>query len=157
MDADWTTIAVAFLGTAGTLTGYWVARRNSRDETERLRVQYREDERRNRQNHYHQMLAYFDSLDSWARSGTARGKEFEELGRHFDNLHGGMLLFGDEKVVDALGPVIELLDEIGDGEGSGDEVARWKEAYFSRREALVGHQGDLALLMRNDLSRALPR
>src|SRR4051794_10826965 len=59
-------------------------------KSERLRMQHRENERRNRQGTYHRMVTYFGALDTWARDPQATAEQFRELSNEFDYPQGGV-------------------------------------------------------------------
>jgi hypothetical protein len=167
----------AITGAIGAFTTYKVGQRNAettiatverqadvelekvKAENERLRDQHREAERQNRQGTYHRMLAMFDRLDAWSRNPKATGKQFEALVEEFDFLHGGVLLFGDEDVIEALHPVVMLLNRIGGGHGPEEEETRvrLRAAYQHHRVELMQEQGAVINAMRTDLDRSLPR
>jgi hypothetical protein len=128
-------------------------------ENERLREQHREAERQNRQGTYHRLLAMFDRRDAWSRNPKATGKQFETLVEEFDFLHGGVLLFGDEEVIEALSSVVRLLAVIGAGRGPVEQEGRvrLREAYRHHRVELIQAQGPVIVAMRADLDRSLPR
>lgn len=67
-----------------------VERAKIQGELDRLREEYREAERSNRQGTYHRMLAVLDRMDMWATGYPAQDeKEYMLALEEFNNLVGG--------------------------------------------------------------------
>lgn len=117
MDA---TAVVAIAGLVGTASGavlsYKAGLATSREETERLREQHREEERRNRQGTYHQLITLVNEL-MWAD----RRNLDDLLGRWFF-LSAGITLFGAPEVVEKTRLLSNVL-----AKGSRHQNDEWRE------------------------------
>ena len=124
MDA---TVVVAIAGLIGTSAGavlsYRAGLATAREETERLREQHREDERRNRQGTYHQMLALVNEL-LWVDR-----KRMPELLERWQFVSAGVALFGAPAVVEKVRPLSRILAE---GATSADEAWRTRTIAAAR-------------------------
>ena len=135
------TAVVAVAGFAGTTAAAVLAYRagvaTAREETERLREQHREDERRNRQGTYHQLLALINAL-MWADR-----KSIDQLMERWYFLSAGVALFGATAVVEKVRPLSAVLAE-GATAHDRDE---W-------RNRVVAAARELANAMREDIGVA---
>lgn len=117
MDA---TAVVAIAGLVGTGSGailsYKAGLATSQEETERLREQHREEERRNRQGTYHQLITLVNEL-MW----TERKNLDDLLGRWFF-LSAGITLFGASEVVEKTRLLSNVL-----AKGSEGQNDQWRE------------------------------
>jgi hypothetical protein len=134
------TVVVAIAGLIGTSTGAVLSYRagvaTAREETERLREQHREDERRNRQGTYHQMLALVNEL-LWADR-----EKMPALLERWQFVSAGVALFGAPAVVEKIRPLSRVLAE---GATSADE--EW-------REKAIGAAREVSAAMRDDIGAA---
>lgn len=128
MDA---TAVVAIAGLVGTGSGailsYKVGLATSREETERLREQHREEERRNRQGTYHQLITLVNEL-MWAE----RKNLDDLLGRWFF-LSAGITLFGAPEVVEKTRLLSNVL-----AKGSEGQNDQWREEIRLVAREVVG-------------------
>jgi hypothetical protein len=123
-------------------------------ENERLRDQHHEVERQHRQGTYHRFLAVIDAID---RIGTGMpvptDDEFTATLQEFNYLHGGIHLFGDDRVRDALGPLIDLLEKAGEGNVQyASSVERFRRGYIPHRHAVISAQYAIIEAMRADVT-----
>jgi len=114
------TAVVAIAGLVGTGSGailsYKAGLATSQEETERLREQHREEERRNRQGTYHQLITLVNEL-MWAE----RKNLDDLLGRWFF-LSAGITLFGAPEVVEKTRLLSNVL-----AKGSEGQNDQWRE------------------------------
>jgi hypothetical protein len=114
------TAVVAIAGLVGTGSGailsYKAGLATSQEETERLREQHREEERRNRQGTYHQLITLVNEL-MW----TERKNLDDLLGRWFF-LSAGITLFGASEVVEKTRLLSNVL-----AKGSEGQNDQWRE------------------------------
>jgi hypothetical protein len=174
-DVIWAAIIAGGVGLAGNVTTYFTAKSGAaatvrtaeqaaaveleriNAENERLREQIRDDERRNRQGTYHRMIAVLDRLDYYATGYPPTDEQYNATVAEFNYLHGGILLFGPPSVTDAVGPLIQVLSEIGAGMAAaeGTQAERWRVAYLPRREDFIRAQGRLVAVMHADVTRGV--
>jgi hypothetical protein len=158
VDADLTVMVVAALGLLGTGGGavisYKAAKATAGEETERLRLQFHEDERRERKATYSRLLSLLQRLDTYGTGFPAGEEDFKAATVEYNLLSGEVVLFGDERVIVALHPITATVSQIGNEmariEGSTPE--QWKAAYARHRASLVTGQGRLAEAMRRDVA-----
>ena len=114
MDATAVVAVAGLVGTgSGAILSYKAGLATSKEETERLREQHREEERRNRQGTYHQLITLVNEL-MWVE----RGNLADLLDRWFF-LSAGITLFGAPEVVEKTRLLSNVLAE---GEtGQNDE------------------------------------
>ncbi len=174
-DVFWAAIIAGSVGLIGNVTTYFTAKRGAaatvataersaaveleriRAENERLRDQHREDERRNRQGTYHRMIAVLDRLDYYATGYPPRDEQYDETVAEFNYLYGGILLFGPPSVTNEVGPLLQILSEVGRGMAAaeGTRAERWREAYLPRRDDFTRAQGRLVAAMHADVTRGV--
>lgn len=180
--ADWTLVAstlgaaliAGLAGLDGVLLQSQIARAQSQGETERLRLQHREDERRHRQGVYHDFMDAVSSIDTILRAAAPRildGTIMEESWKpvrellierlyRFRHCVNGLVLFGSEEVeraardldvISFAGADGELLTgllrgevEIGDGESSLTAVQIMLDPWTSTNEARQGWDESVA-------------
>lgn len=131
------TVIVAIAGLVGTGSGavlsYKAGLASSREETERLREQHREDERRNRQGTYHQLIALVNEM-VWADQSTINPL----LDRWFF-LSAGISLFAAPAVVEKTRLLSNVL-----ADGSEEQNEKW-------RERVLGAGREVVAAMREDI------
>lgn len=126
-------------------------------ENERLRNQHREAERQNRQGTYHRFLSVLDRIDMMATGFPGTDEQFEATVAEYNFLHGGIHLFGDERVREALGPVVEgIARAAGSASDAGSVVERFNRGYKPLRVPIIQAEFELIEAMRADIS-ILPR
>lgn len=137
MDA---TVVVAIAGLVGTSTGgvlsYRAGVATAREETERLREQHREEERRNRQGTYHQLVALVNEL-LWSDR-----KKIRTLLERWYFINAGIALFGAPEVVEKSRPLAKVL-----AEGADNPDDAW-------RERVIAAARDVVAAMREDIGVA---
>jgi hypothetical protein len=133
------TAVVAIAGLMGTGLGAFLSYKaglaTSKEETERLREQHREEERRNRQGTYHQLVTLVNEL-MWV--------DRKNLGAVLDRWYfvsAGITLFGAPEVVEK---TRLLSDVIAKGsEGQSDE---WRdEIRLAAREVVAAMRADIGV------------
>lgn len=139
------------------MLSFKLGRDSQREETERLRIQHREDERRNRQGTYHRLLAVLDRFDTFATGYAPTDARFEEALADYNTLHGGVLLFGHESVKGAMGPITVLFEQVGAEIDESAKVASFARAYLKRRRQIIEAQGALVAMMAEDVQRGILR
>lgn len=110
-------------------------------------------ERSNRQGTYHRLLAVYDRFDMYATGWPPADMTFQAALEELNFLVGGVLLFGAESVVAALGPVTTVFEEIGAdmSRRPGSDWAGFLLAYADRREEVIAAQTTLIAAMRDDV------
>jgi len=136
MDA---TVVVAIAGLMGTGGGAVLSYRagvtTAREETERLREQHREEERRNRQGTYHQFVALVNEL-IWADR-----KEIRPLLERWYFISAGISLFGAPAVVEKMRPMSNVL-----AEGAKKTDDAWRERTIAAaREVVAAMREDIGV------------
>jgi hypothetical protein len=122
-DVIWAAAIAGAVGIAGNAAQYLGARQQAdvelakvQAENERLRQQVRESERSNRQDTYNRLLAVLDRLDMFATGYHPEDQAtYTSAVEELNNLIGGVHLFGAEEVRDALWPLAEELERLGEG------------------------------------------
>lgn len=132
-------------------------------ELQRLREEYREAERSNRQGTYHRMLAILDRMDLFATG--FHPKDEGEYGRAletFNNMVGGIHLFGAQPVRDALGPLAEEMERLGERIAERQRTdphepytVAYGAAYREHRGQMIAATADLTMAMRADVTREI--
>lgn len=124
-------VVVAIAGLVGTSAGSFLSYRagllTAREETKRLHEQHREDERRNRQGTYHQLVALVNEL-MWADRNNVR-----ELLPRWYFLNAGISLFGSPEVVEKARPLSRIL-----AEGADNPNREWRERTIAAGRDVVG-------------------
>jgi hypothetical protein len=124
------TVVVAIAGLVGTGSGavlsYKAGLASSREETERLREQHREDERRNRQGTYHQLIALVNEM-VWADQST-----INPLLERWFFLSAGISLFAAPAVVEKTRLLSNVL-----ADGSKEQNEEWRERVLAAGRAVV--------------------
>jgi hypothetical protein len=133
------TALVAIAGLVGTGSGailsYKAGLATSREETERLREQHREEERRNRQGTYHQLIALVNEL-VWADQESVNLL----LDRWFF-LSAGISLFGAPAVVEETRVLSNVL-----AEGAKEQNEEWRERVLAAgRNVIAAMRADIAV------------
>ncbi len=83
-------------------------------ELDRLREEQRQAERANRQGTYHRTLAVLDRMDMFATGSNEESKaDYMAVLEEFNNMVGGIHLFGAEQVREALGPLTSEMERLG--------------------------------------------
>jgi hypothetical protein len=136
MDA---TVIVAITGVVGTSTGailsYRAGLATAREETKRLREQHREEERRNRQGTYHQLVALVNEV-MWSDR-----KRIRELLNQWYFINAGIALFGAPAVVEKARPLSKVL-----AEGADNPNDKWREETISAaREVVAAMREDIGV------------
>jgi hypothetical protein len=167
----------SLLGAAiGAVTTYKVSERNAttteqtverqaevelariRAENDRLRQQIREPERQNRQGTYHRFLAVISRLSSFG-DVPPTDEQLWAAEREFDDLFGGLLLFGRPEAADATAPVTLALHKIrraaSEKDPSNPIGVRWQESYRPHARELIEAQGKLAAVMHADVTEGI--
>ncbi len=120
-----------------------------------MREGYREAERQNRQGTYHRFLAVLNQMDSFAIGYAPVEAEYDETLAEFNVLHAGLLLFGAPKVKEALGPVVDLLDQVGAGMDAREKVPSFIRSYQPLRRQILEAQGELISAMASDANAGI--
>ena len=189
-DIIWAAVVAGGVGAIGNLTTYLVSKRASQTaietaerqaataiataerhaevelakvsgELEKLRQANREAERSNRQGTYHRLLAVLDRLDMFA-TGYDPGDElaYTRSLEEFNNLVGGIHLFGAQEVRDALRFLAQQLEMVGGA--IGDErnadhsvtfAVAYGKAYRERRSCIIAAVNGVTEAMRADVTR----
>lgn len=136
MDATAVVAIAGLIGTgSGALLSYKAGLAASKEETERLREQHREDERRNRQGTYHQLITLVNEL-MW----VDRTKLDDLLERWFF-LSAGITLFGAPDVVEKTRSLSNVLAK--GAEGQNEE---WREEIrLVAREVVAAMRSDIGV------------
>lgn len=128
-------------------------------ELEKLREQYREAERSNRQGTYHRLFGVINRQDMIGTGAMqATDAEYTALVQEFNFLFGGVLLFGAEPVTEAINAFVAHLNELGrdmSSQSSGTQVERLRAVYPAHRERLMDAEGALIVAMRDDVTSGL--
>jgi hypothetical protein len=95
-------------------------------ENERLGEQHREDERRNRQGTYHELVALVNEL-LWADR-----RRVNELMARWWFINGGIALFGPAAVVEKARPLSKVL-----AEGAAEPDEEWRQRAIAAARELV--------------------
>jgi hypothetical protein len=133
------TVVVAIAGLIGTGAGAVLSYRagiaTAKEETERLREQHREEERRNRQGTYHQLVALVNEL-MWADRKTIRSL----LGRWYF-INAGVALFGAPTVVEKARPLSKVL-----AQGAENPNDEWRQrTVAAAREVVAAMREDIGV------------
>jgi hypothetical protein len=107
---DWTIVATAGIsaasGIGGAALGFLGAIRQGQSDTERLRAQHIEDERRHRQGVYHDLIDHLHAFNRMASEDVMSEAEFAEWEPRFVHLVNGVRLFGGTSVAEAAGELL---------------------------------------------------
>ncbi len=134
-----TTAIVAIAGLIGTGSGailsYKAGLATSQEETERLREQHREEERRNRQGTYHQLVALVNEL-VWADQ-----QQLSPLLDRWFFLSAGVSLFGAPTVVEKTRLLSGVL-----AEGENGQNDEWRtKTLLAAREVVAAMRADIGV------------
>jgi hypothetical protein len=123
-------------------------------ENERLRQQYREDERRNRQGTYHRFLATLDRFDLLATGFAQSDADFRVVLAEYNYGIGAIRLFGAEEAAEPLRRLANVFAAIGENLGLADDGAatRFAEAYQRHRTDVQTAERALIEVMRLDVT-----
>jgi len=133
------TAVVAIAGLVGTGMGailsYKAGLATSKEETKRLRDQHQEEERRNRQGTYHQLITLVNEL-MWADR-----RNLNDLLDRWFFLNAGITLFGAPEVVEKTRKLAEVL-----AKGSKGQTDEWRdEIRLAARGVVAAMRADIGV------------
>jgi hypothetical protein len=149
------------------MVGYFAARqqsqvliRQTREETERLRIDHAETSRRRRESVYRDLLSLMHRLDLMIGGfGREEDGDLEDWLNDFQTLWGAIALCGGPDVRAALAEVQRTVDDVGQAARSGPASsfdALFAKAYRANHERLAHQVEDLIDAMRADVSPSSP-
>jgi hypothetical protein len=159
MDPNVTTVVVAGIGIVGTATGsvisYRAAKEAAHEETERLRIQYRDAQRDSRRAIYVQVLNALDGFKVLAGGRSPTDEQLDETWAEYRDLRSKLALVGAARVVIAFGSigkvVRDILEDPSWTEGDDPDIVRWRRAYAQHHSRIEELRVKLVAAMRDDL------
>ncbi len=162
-------VAVALISAASSLLGaavgatstYLVGRRSASAESERLLIEQRENERRNRQATYYEMIDAYREVFQILGWGVSEEVQVERT-ENFNHQMAGILLFGPPQVRSGADALNEVFEEIwprlyGQEEANSDEPFEecWRLATADLAEPFTERGNELIELMHADVTQGI--